>query len=153
MKHGLFLLGVGAGLMYFFDPQNGARRRALARDRYLTTVRTLDEGRRVVTHSSPRTKSRAVAGALGSALAVLGLLRGGLGGLAIGALGTGLVARAATNDTNDDVKSIAGTTPDCQGESHAELDETGNFADDAALGANVAHGQEISAPPPGVQRH
>ena len=35
MRGGLFLLGglgLGAGLMYFFDPQMGRRRRALVRD-------------------------------------------------------------------------------------------------------------------------
>lgn len=36
-------IGLGAGLMYFFDPQQGSRRRALVRDRANQLVNNLDE--------------------------------------------------------------------------------------------------------------
>lgn len=49
---------------------------------------------------------RSLAGAIGAGLTVAGWLRGGAQGLGIGALGAGLVARAATNR---DLKSLAGT--------------------------------------------
>ena len=224
--NGLFMIGMGAALMYFFDPQNGRRRRALARDQYVHTLRKLEEGKRVVSRdfsqradgfkaqanrmmkrqglkpddavleervraalgrivSHPHAietqaedgcitlggavlaseadnlvacvrdvrgvrsvenrlsvfdepgnipslqggvertgeraeffqrnwspAGRAVAGALGAALAMFGLVRGGVGGLALGALGSGLVARAATNQ---DIKSIVGAGANCQG--------------------------------------
>jgi uncharacterized membrane protein len=224
--NGLLLVGVGAALMYFFDPQNGRRRRALAQDRYQYTVRKLQEGKRVVVRDAAYRASglvaqaqrvvkrqglspddavlqervraalgrivshphavetraqdgcitlggavlaaeadsllacvkgvrgvrsvenrlsvfdepgqipslqggvartgeraewmqrnwspanRAAAGALGAGLAVFGLFRGGLGGLVLGALGSGLVARAATNQ---DLRSIVGAGADCQG--------------------------------------
>jgi len=224
--NGLFLIGMGAALMYFFDPQNGRRRRALARDRYAYTVRKIEEGKRVVmrdatqrasglmaktqrvvkrqgarpddvvleervraalgrivshphaiettakdgtvtlggavlacevdnlvacvegvrgvrsvenrasvfdepgnipslqggvTRTGERTEwmqrnwspaNRAMAGGIGAALALFGLVRGGVGGLALGALGSGLVARAATNQ---DLKSIVGAGADCEG--------------------------------------
>jgi hypothetical protein len=48
--------------------------------------------------------ARALAGGFGAFLALFGLMRGGLGGLALGALGGGLIARAATNR---DVRSLA----------------------------------------------
>jgi hypothetical protein len=150
MKHGLLLLGVGAGLMYFFDPQNGRHRRALARDRYVSTVRTLDESRRVVMRASPQAKSRALAGALGSALAVIGLFRGGLGGLAMGALGSGLAARAATNP---ELKRLARARGDSASSAPDYEGEPGNLPPEAAMPPNLPPGQEISAPPPGAQRH
>ena len=48
---GLWILasfGLGAGLMYFFDPQAGRRRRALVRDQYDHMCRRLEEAQRVV---------------------------------------------------------------------------------------------------------
>lgn len=48
---------------------------------------------------------RSLAGAIGAGLTVAGWIRGGVQGLAIGAVGGGLVARAATNR---DMKSLAG---------------------------------------------
>jgi uncharacterized membrane protein len=218
-------IGVGAALMYFFDPQTGRRRRALLRDQWEHTTRKLQEGQRVVmrdasnrahgfmaeanrlvkrggkpddevlvervraalgrevSHPHPievhadegtvtlsgailahevdnliscvkhvrgvkdvenrlsvfdepgnipslqggvereghrpeflqanwSPSARTAAGGFGAMLAVFGFLRGGLGGLALGALGSGLLARAATNR---DVKSIVGMGPECQG--------------------------------------
>jgi uncharacterized membrane protein len=224
--NGLFLIGVGATLMYFFDPQNGRRRRALARDRYVHTVRKIEESKRVVMRDASQRAnglkaqanrmlkrqglkpddavleervraalgrivshphaiettaengcvtlggavlaaevdnliaciedvrgvrsvenrmsvfdepgnfpslqggvartgersewlqrnwspaSRALAGGVGAAFAIIGLFRGGLGGLALSALGSGLVARAAANQ---DLRSIVGAGPDCAG--------------------------------------
>jgi hypothetical protein len=44
---GFFLTsaGLGAALMYFYDPKSGPGRRALARDRYNEVLRTIDEKR------------------------------------------------------------------------------------------------------------
>ena len=223
--NGLLLIGVGAALMYFFDPQGGRRRRALLRDQYAHTIRKVQEGQRVVARdashratgliaqanrlvkpgagpdevvlvervraalgravSHPHAievstddgrvtlrgavlaaevdnlvqwvygvhgvrsvenrlsvfdgpgnipllqggteregaraewlqrnwspSARALAGALGAGLAMFGLLRGGMRGLALGAIGSGLAARAATNR---EVKSLVGVGPDCEG--------------------------------------
>jgi uncharacterized membrane protein len=219
-------IGVGAALMYYFDPQAGRRRRALVRGQWEYTLRKLEEGQRVVardaanratglmaqakglvrrdkagrddvvivervrsalgrevshphaievqasegtvtlsgailahevenlvsrvgcvrgvkevvtnlsvhdepgnipalqggdaragneselaqTYWSPST--RAAAGGVGAGLALFGFLRGGLGGLALGLLGSGLLARSATNMP---VKSIVGVGPNCEG--------------------------------------
>ena len=40
--------GLGAGLMYFYDPQGGARRRALVCDQLNSLVRKLEEAERIV---------------------------------------------------------------------------------------------------------
>ena len=39
----LYSLGLGAGMMYFFDPERGDRRRALVRDQVISTKNDLDE--------------------------------------------------------------------------------------------------------------
>jgi uncharacterized membrane protein len=218
-------IGIGAALMYYFDPQAGRRRRALLRDQWDHTTRKFHEGQRVVMRDATnrahgylaqaqRLKNRAetaddvivvervraalgrevshphaievhvndgkvtlggpilahevdnlvscvkgvrgvkgvennlsvfddpgnipslqggvqregnrpeffqsnwspsartAAGGFGALLAVFGFMRGGLGGLALGTLGSGLLARAATNR---DVKSIVGLGPSCEG--------------------------------------
>ena len=104
-SNGLFMMGMGAALMYFFDPQNGRHRRAIARDRYANAVRRIEEGRRLLGDASQQApgvrqapSGRVAAGALGAGLAVFGLFRGGIGGLAIGAVGSGLMAGAATKN-------------------------------------------------------
>jgi uncharacterized membrane protein len=56
--------------------------------------------------------ARTIAGGLGAALALFGMLRGGLKGFALGAVGSGLLARAAANR---DMKSLVGLGPECQG--------------------------------------
>jgi uncharacterized membrane protein len=43
LKTILASIGLGAGLMYFFDPQHGNRRRALVRDKAVHLVNSLDE--------------------------------------------------------------------------------------------------------------
>ena len=217
-------IGIGAALMYYYDPQSGRRRRALLRDQIDHTTRKLQEGQRVVmrdatnrangylaqahrlvkranaddvvivervraalgrevshphaievqcdggkvtlggailahevdnllccvkgvrgvkdvehnlsVHEEPGNipalqggvaregyrseflqtnwspSARTAAGGFGALLAVFGFMRGGLRGLALGALGSGLLARAATNV---DVKSIVGMGAQCQG--------------------------------------
>ena len=46
--NGLFLLGAGAALMYFMDPQNGRKRRADLKNQLDATVRDLGQARDVV---------------------------------------------------------------------------------------------------------
>ena len=41
----LRLAAIGAALVYFFDPQQGARRRAMARDKILSLVRKASSGK------------------------------------------------------------------------------------------------------------
>ena len=43
LKTILTSIGIGAGLMYFFDPQHGDRRRAMVRDRANRFVNSIDE--------------------------------------------------------------------------------------------------------------
>jgi len=60
-SNGLLMIGLGATLMYFFDPQAGRRRRALARDRYVHTMRKLEDARRVVVRDATQRKNGLVA--------------------------------------------------------------------------------------------
>src|SRR5438094_824144 len=41
--HGLAIAGLGAGLMYVFDPVQGRRRRALVRDQFVHALHELDD--------------------------------------------------------------------------------------------------------------
>src|SRR5690348_12498581 len=43
MMRGLTLFGMGAGLMYFFDPDRGRSRRALIREQFQSGLRQLDD--------------------------------------------------------------------------------------------------------------
>lgn len=150
----LLMLGVGAALMYFTDPQTGRKRRTDLKNQLDSTQRRLQQAREVVvkdatnrtrgmlvetrewlqdrrarvqageylprgsvslpavaqsiaspwmrTHWSP--SQRALAGALGTGLAMWGYLRGGVKGLAMCAAGGALVARATANE---DLSSLA----------------------------------------------
>jgi hypothetical protein len=221
----LAAIGLGAALMYLFDPQAGRRRRALLRDRYVHLARKLEDAQRVVVRdAAQRTRgliaearhlvrrdggaddviliervrsavgrvvshphaievdcrggavtlkgpvladevdrlvacvedvrgvervdnrltvhaeagsipalrggvtragarsewmqdnwspsARTLAGSAGAGLALAGLLRGGIAGLLLGALGAGLFARAASNR---DMASLVGIDPDDRG--------------------------------------
>ena len=48
MANRLLFLGLGAALMYFYDPQTGRRRRAGLKDQVDSTVRKLEHTRDVV---------------------------------------------------------------------------------------------------------
>ena len=104
--------GLGAALMYFYDPDLGSRRRVLLNDRYQTTVRKIeearqvtlrdvsnrahdiaDETRRLVKHDP----ARGITGGIGALFALAAMLRGGIRGLVFGAIGSSLLARAAKN--------------------------------------------------------
>jgi uncharacterized membrane protein len=60
-SNGMLMIGLGATLMYFFDPQAGRRRRALARDRYVHTMRKIEDARRVVIRDATQRKNGLVA--------------------------------------------------------------------------------------------
>lgn len=50
LKTLLTSLGLGAGMMYFFDPEQGNRRRALVRDKANSLVNNVDD---ISTHKVP----------------------------------------------------------------------------------------------------
>jgi len=104
--------GLGAALMYFYDPDAGRRRRALLNERYENTVRKLEETRQVTLRDvSNRAHdladdtrrlvkedpARGLVGGLGALFALAAMLRGGIRGLLFGAIGSSLLARAAKN--------------------------------------------------------
>jgi uncharacterized membrane protein len=111
-------VGLGAALMYFYDPQSGGRRRALANDRYQQALRTIEEARQVTLRDlssrahdvAAETRQlvrhdpvRGISGGLGALLALAAMVRGGVRGLVYGAIGSSLLARAATHR---DVKRV-----------------------------------------------
>ncbi len=48
----LFSLGLGAALMYFFDPDNGRRRRALVGDKFAQSRVTLQDATEAAVHAA-----------------------------------------------------------------------------------------------------
>jgi hypothetical protein len=96
MKKGIALVGgfgLGAGLMYLFDPDRGARRRARVRQSLVAASHARDDEQSDTWSPSTRT----LAGAAGGALVVYGLARRDVVGTALGAIGAGLAARSLTN--------------------------------------------------------
>ena len=105
--------GLGAALMYFYDPDAGRRRRALLNERYENTVRRIEETRRFTLRDmSSRAHdladdtrrlvkedpARGIVGGLGALFAFAAMLRGGIRGLLFGAIGSSLLARAANKN-------------------------------------------------------
>jgi hypothetical protein len=105
--------GLGAALMYFYDPDAGRRRRALLNERYENTVRRIEQTRQVTLRDvssrahdlADETRrlvredpARGLVGGLGALFAFAAMLRGGIRGLLFGAIGSSLLARAAKND-------------------------------------------------------
>jgi hypothetical protein len=116
--------GLGAALMYFYDPVSGGRRRVLLNDRYQTTVRRIEEARRVTLRDvstrahdlADETRqlvkddpARGLTGGLGALFALAAMLRGGVRGLLFGAIGSSLLARAARNR---DLRALPGARVD-----------------------------------------
>jgi len=104
--------GIGAALMYFYDPELGARRRVQLNDRYQTTVRRIEEARQfklrdmssraheLVDETRQLVKddpARGLTGGLGALFALAAMLRGGVRALLFSAIGSSLLARAAKN--------------------------------------------------------
>ena len=90
-------VGVGAALMYFYDPQNGRQRRVQLRDRCQVAIRELEQGPRAVLRDAgdrARASALGASGGFGALLTLLGLLSGGIRGLALGAIGSSLIVRA-----------------------------------------------------------
>jgi hypothetical protein len=92
MTRGLTWLGLGAGLMYYLDPDRGRARRARVRERLTRALGEIDEAIEVWQETWSPTM-RLLAGAAIGVTALRVAARGGLAGLALGALGAGLVAR------------------------------------------------------------
>jgi hypothetical protein len=101
--------GLGAALMYFYDPDAGRLRRALLNERYANTVRRIEEARRITLRDvstrahglADETRrlvkedpARGLVGGLGALFAFAAMLRGGIRGLLFGAIGSSLLARA-----------------------------------------------------------
>ncbi|HEV7366703.1 MAG TPA: hypothetical protein VGN76_12725 [Gemmatimonadales bacterium] len=100
---------VGAGAMYLLDPECGARRRSLLQESGAEVGHQLSERFPAVGALASRRPSagldrkswspgvRLILGAAGGLLALKGLRMRGVGGEVLTALGTGLLARAASN--------------------------------------------------------
>jgi uncharacterized membrane protein len=126
LKTLLYGLGIGAGLMYFYDPERGDNRRAMVRDQINQTVnnvqgdwkagvedlRNRTQGMAATVKSSSQSVGqgnqqmmdtnltpgiRLLMEAGGGLLALYGMLRKGLIGTTLSITGLGLVARGVTN--------------------------------------------------------
>lgn len=86
---------VGAGAMYFLDPDSGTRRRALLQEKTGELSQTRRTAGTEQERWSPRI--RLILGAAGGLLAVKGLRTRGVGGELLTALGTALLTRAVSN--------------------------------------------------------
>ena len=90
---------VGAGAMYLLDPDRGAGRRSLLRDRWvhlgdkLGTARSTEPGPR---QDAWTPTTRLVLGTAGGVMALQGVRMKGPGGRALTLLGSGLLSRAAS---------------------------------------------------------
>jgi hypothetical protein len=82
--------GIGAAVMYYLDPDEGARRRGVVRDAILDIVTmgpdAIDVGNRTAA-------ARFVSSAVGAMLALLAARRRGTLGAALGLVGSALLAR------------------------------------------------------------
>jgi uncharacterized membrane protein len=106
-RQGKLIAGVvvGAGAMYLLDPDRGARRRSLLRDRLATTARNLRNpapGDEVLHEWGPPQENwapatRLLVGSAGGLMAFQGSRSRGVAGKAMRAVGLGLLARAASN--------------------------------------------------------
>ena len=148
MANRLLYLGLGAALMYFYDPQAGRRRRADLKNQVDSAARRLEQTRDVVVRDARNRAQglaaegrslvetgrreglvsagtslatmaqdaagawrrpnwspaqRALAGAMGAAMAAIGYFRGGVKGVAMCAVGGALVARTSANEQLSDV--------------------------------------------------
>ena len=97
LPSGTFFLvsaGLGAALMYFYDPQSGNERRARLREKVVVPS---EAPRPAILPHPWSLPTRSIAGGLGALMTLAGLVRGGIVGLAYGILGGGLLTRAAAN--------------------------------------------------------
>jgi uncharacterized membrane protein len=134
-------MGLGAGLMYFYDPDRGQRRRSMVQDKVASMQHSMEESMQKGTRDlhnrtkglsyeakgmmsgasegsdkdvwSPGVRTLAYLG--GGGLLLSGLVRGGFMGTLRMLIGGGVLARAMTNKPIKDVVGVsmseAGTTP------------------------------------------
>lgn len=135
--HRLFtVMGLGAGLMYFYDPDQGDRRRALLRDQwskfkndsqdFFAKARRDLQNRRQGMKAEPMTGGldglsgdwtpgvRLVAALAGGAMTFYGLAKSGVSGVAATLLGLNLVSRSVFNRSMAGRSSMAGMAGDGQ---------------------------------------
>jgi hypothetical protein len=85
--------GIGAAVMYYLDPDGGARRRAVVRDVVLDVVTMAPDA---VDAGNRTPGARLVASAVGAMLTLLAARRRNALGATLGLVGSALLARAVT---------------------------------------------------------
>jgi hypothetical protein len=113
MMRFLKALGLGAGLMYFFDPGRGGRRRSYLQNKSQNVFYKLSDSlEKTRAEMAWKSMIRFMAVVGGVALVTKSLGGGRWRGTSLGLIGTALFVRALTNQP---LNQLAGTGPDGSG--------------------------------------
>jgi len=156
--------GLGAGLMYILDPQQGRRRRALARDKAVSLAHEVQDTAEVVARdASNRARglasgdvsvlvggkraledplsggwsptARVLMGMAGGGLMLYGLTQDAPVSCVLGAVGLGLAAEGLTNAGLDDLRGVPQQVADKAGDvARMASDAAGRAADSLGFG-------------------